>query len=239
MLSVENLSKSYDDRTVVQGVSFQVPKGGAFGFLGVNGAGKTTTMKMIVGLVQPTAGAIRLDGQPLDGALRNQIGFMPEGPYFYENLTGLELLAFYGGLFSHIQTSAKDQRALLIRLGLGEAADRPIRTYSKGMRQRFGFAQALVNNPQYVFLDEPLDGLDPLGRRQIKEIILGMKKEGKTVFLNSHILSDIEEICDTIGVIHAGELIYSGSVAEFCQNIPLEQRFVELISKQSKPSYHE
>ena len=218
-----------------------------FGFLGQNGAGKTTIMKMTVGLLAPTSGSILIDGKPsTDEASKKKMGFMPETPYFYETMTGLEFLRFSDELFetgAGVATGAevKDAQAktnrsqhyddLLKKVGIFEARNFQIKTYSKGMRQRLAFAQALVNDPQYLFLDEPLDGLDPLGRREMKEVMLELKKEGRKIFLNTHILYDVEEMCDEVGIIHAGKLLYAGSVKGFAQGKSLEERFTETLAE--------
>lgn len=184
-------------------------------------------MKMLVGLTTPDAGRITLGGLPSDDAvIRARIGYMPEAPYFYERLTGREFLRFCVELFERPFDGAECDR-LLAQVGLAEAGDKPIAKYSKGMKQRLGFIQALVNDPDYVLLDEPLDGLDPIGRKDIKTIIRDLSARGKTVFFNSHILYDIEELCDEIGVLHEGRLVYSGPLGEFCAGKTLEERFVE------------
>ena len=231
MIELRSVTKRYAGLPVVDGLSLRIPTGHIFGFLGQNGAGKTTTIKMLVGLTAPSAGDILVANSPVSAPeTRRRIGFMPEAPYFYERLTGLEFLDFCGELFGQ---SSRGNRAehleLLAKVGLTEAKDRPIAQYSKGMKQRLGFAQALVNDPEYVFLDEPLDGLDPIGRREIKDIILELRKEGRTVFFNSHILFDTEELCDEIGIIHRGKLLYTGPVAGFGQGRTLEEKFVHLV----------
>ncbi len=232
MIEVKNLKKIYDGRTIVNDLSLTIKTGSVFGFLGQNGAGKTTTIKMMVGITQQDGGSITIGRKnSSDLSMRENIGFMPEAPYFYDRLTGLEFLKFCGELFQKHKTD-HEYLNILKELGIYDARDRAINTYSKGMKQRLGFAQVMVNDPDYIFLDEPLDGLDPLGRREIKKIILGLKKRGKTIFFNSHILYDTEEICDEIGVIHEGRLLYSGDVKEFCKGKPLEERFVETIEKQ-------
>ncbi len=229
MIEVRGISKFYDGIAVVQDVSFTIKTGTVFGFLGPNGAGKTTTMKMMVGISRPDAGSIVIAGKDSqDPAVREHVGYMPEAPYFYDRLTGLEFMKFCGDLFAR-PDSKRDYERILEDMGLADAGSRAIATYSKGMKQRLGFAQALVNHPQYLFLDEPLDGLDPLGRREMKKTILRLKSEGTTVFFNSHILSDTEEICDDIGVLHQGALLYAGAVKEFCNGMPLEERFVKTI----------
>ncbi len=156
---------------------------------------------------------------------------MPESPYFYERLTGLEFLRFCGALFEDNDKGDEDYGEILKKVGIYEARDRAIRTYSKGMRQRLGFAQTMVNDPAYIFLDEPLDGLDPIGRREIKEIVKTLKRKGKTVFFNSHILYDTEELCDEIGIMHHGKLLYAGGIKEFTRGKSLEERFVETVEK--------
>ncbi|MDO8516468.1 MAG: ABC transporter ATP-binding protein [bacterium] len=233
MIEISNLTKSYDGRTVVDGLTLSVKQGSVFGFLGQNGSGKTTTMKMLVGLSEPDRGTIMIGGKSSDDlSMREHIGFMPEAPYFYDRLTGLEFLKFCGNLFSQQKYKSDEEYGdILRRVGIYDARDRAIGNYSKGMKQRLGFAQTMVNDPDYVFLDEPLDGLDPLGRKEIKEIIKSLHKEGKTVFFNSHILYDTEELCDAIGIIHAGRLLYHGGVKEFCKGRPLEAAFVETVEK--------
>lgn len=239
MLEISHLTKIYKGRAVVDDFSLKVDAP-IFGFLGQNGAGKTTVMKMIVGLLEPTNGEISLDGAPsASAASKRRIGYMPETPYFYENMTGLEFLKFCDELDGSARGPAAGARkghyeALLRRVGIYEARNAEVRTYSKGMRQRLGFAQALVNDPEYLFLDEPLDGLDPVGRREMKETMLELKKEGRRIFLNTHILYDAEEICDEMGVVHEGKLKYAGPVKEFAAGKPLEERFMEAVGAREK-----
>ncbi len=235
MISIKNISKTYGRETVVHDVSLVVKEGTVFGFMGQNGSGKTTTMKMIVGITEPSCGNIEIDGKPArDMSVHENIGYMPEAPYFYDRLTGLEFLRFSGELFQGIKKSDDGYGELLKKVGIYDARNKAIWRYSKGMKQRLGFAQALVNNPKYVFLDEPLDGLDPIGRREIKEIIKTLKAEGKTVFFNSHILYDTEELCDEIGIINKGSLLYHGSVKEFSRGRPLEEKFISLVEEHDK-----
>jgi ABC-2 type transport system ATP-binding protein len=230
MVEFSRVTKTYKKRTsAVTDFSLKVDVP-IFGFLGQNGAGKTTIMKMTVGLLSPTSGSILIDGKPsTDPASKKKTGFMPETPYFYERMTGLEFLTFSDELFERSSGKKEYYENLLKKVGIYDARNFEIRTYSKGMRQRLAFAQALVNNPQYLFLDEPLDGLDPLGRREMKEVMLGLKKEGKKIFLNTHILYDVEEMCDEVGIIHAGKLLYAGSVQGFTQGKSLEEKFTELL----------
>lgn len=233
MIEIQNLTKTYASRAVVFDLSLSIKKGSVFGFLGPNGAGKTTTIKMLVGLSDPDSGTIAIAGQPpTELQVRESIGFMPEDPYFYDRLTGLEFLVFCGQLFKKsYHASPAHYESLLTMAGIFDARHRRIGTYSKGMKQRLGFAQALVNDPVYVFLDEPLDGLDPIGRREIKRIVRDLKNKGATVFFNSHVLADVEELCDEIGIIHKGALVYAGPVKEFCKGVPLEEQFVVAIEQ--------
>jgi ABC-2 type transport system ATP-binding protein len=235
VILLDNITKCYGKKAAVNGLSLTVRDGSAFGFLGQNGAGKTTTMKMIVGLARPDSGAITIGGKPAtDIAMRAELGYMPEAPYFYERLTGAEFLRFCAELFDK-NLSGEECDALLKQVGLQAAGDKAIGAYSKGMKQRLGFVQALVNDPEYILLDEPLDGLDPIGRKEIKNIIRDLRSRGKTIFFNSHILYDTEELCDEIGILHEGRLIYSGPVKEFCAGRPLEERFVAVVEALAEP----
>jgi len=198
--------------------SLTVYQGETFGLLGPNGAGKTTLLKTLLGIVRPTSGRAWLLGSPIgDAQVKQRIGYLPENAYFYDYLTGWEFLQFVAGLFE-IPRSVQQQRIplLLDLVGLSKAATRKkqLRQYSKGMLQRIGMAQALINDPEVVFLDEPMSGLDPVGRYQVREIILSLKAQGKTIFFNSHVLSDVEEICDRVAILADGELICIGSLNE-------------------------
>lgn len=200
----------------LKGCSLTVFQGETFGLLGPNGAGKTTLLKTLLGIVRPTSGRGRLLGQPLgDRSVKQRVGYLPENPYFYDYLTGWELLQFAAGLFQ-IPTSVQRQRIpqLLDLVGLAQSTARKkqLRKYSKGMLQRIGLAQALINDPELVFLDEPMSGLDPMGRYQVREIILSLRAQGKTIFFNSHVLSDVEVICDRIAILAQGELVCLGSL---------------------------
>lgn len=193
-------------------------EGETFGLLGPNGAGKTTLLKTLLGIIRPTAGTGQILGHRLgDRSIKHRIGYLPENPYFYDFLTGWEFLEYTAGLF---RLSPPETRKRIVELldlvGLAQSAARKkqLRRYSKGMLQRIGMAQALINNPEVVFLDEPMSGLDPMGRYQIREIILSLKEQGKTIFFNSHILSDVEMICDRIGLLALGELICQGTMQE-------------------------
>ncbi len=229
MIKIKNICKSYYRSKIVDKLSLEIKSGTVFGFLGPNGAGKTTTIKMLVGLNAPDSGALTIAGNnPTDAKTRAIIGFMPENPYFYDHLTGLELVQFCSDL-SNNKVSKNECFEILETVGLENVTNKMIKTYSKGMKQRLGLAQAIVHNPDYIFLDEPLDGLDPIGRIEIKKIILTLKKQGKTIFFNSHILADVEEICDQIGIINKGKLIYNGTVDKFRGKKTLEEAFVQTI----------
>lgn len=198
--------------------SLQVYQGETFGLLGPNGAGKTTILKLLLGIIRPTSGRGLLLGKPIgDRTVKQRIGYLPENPYLYEYLTGWEFLQLAAGLFQipqSVQRQRIPQLLELVGLSPAEARKKQLRRYSKGMLQRVGMAQALINEPDLVFLDEPMSGLDPLGRYQMREIILSLKAAGKTIFFNSHILSEVEQICDRIAILAQGELICSGSLDE-------------------------
>jgi ABC-2 type transport system ATP-binding protein len=198
----------------VRGVSFEVRRNEIFGFLGPNGAGKTTTLKMMMGLIFPTGGSATLLGRPVsDREAKRRLGFLPENPYFYDYLSGEELLLFMGHLFGVDRRERKRRAgALLERVGLSKAATLQLRKYSKGMLQRLGIAQAIINDPELVVLDEPMSGLDPIGRKEIRDLIADLKSEGKTVLFSSHILSDVELLCDRVGIVVGGRLRDAGAL---------------------------
>jgi ABC-2 type transport system ATP-binding protein len=202
--------------TGLDGLDLEVPRGEVFGFIGPNGAGKTTTIKCLVGLQHPTAGHAFLLGRPITHPeARRPLGFLPERPYFYQHLTAREFLDFYGQLFDLPKAlRAKRIDELLARVDLTRVADAPLRTFSKGMLQRAGVAQALINDPDLVILDEPMSGLDPLGRKLIRDLILEERRAGRTVFFSSHVLSDVQSICDRVGLIAGGRLRAIGSIDE-------------------------
>ena len=197
-------------------LSLQVEQGEIFGFLGPNGAGKTTTLKLLMRLVFPTSGTAAILGRPLgDVAIRHRLGYLPENPYFYDHLTAEELLHYFGRLFG--QSSADRQERvprLLDELGLGAERRLPLRRFSKGMLQRVGLAQALINDPEVVFLDEPMSGLDPIGRRMVRDLILRLRDRGRTVFFSSHILSDAEALCSRVAILSGGRLVSTGRLAD-------------------------
>jgi ABC-2 type transport system ATP-binding protein len=204
--------------TSLQDCSLTIFEGETFGLLGPNGAGKTTLLKTLLGIIRPTAGKAQVLGQPVgQHAVKQRIGYLPENPYFYDFLTGWEFLHYTAGLFG-LSPAARQRRIVelldLVGLAQDTAKKKQLRQYSKGMLQRIGMAQALVNDPELVFLDEPMSGLDPTGRFQVREIILSLKRDGKTIFFNSHILSDVEVICDRIAILDQGQLISIGNLNE-------------------------
>lgn len=200
----------------VDELDLKVYGGEIFGFLGPNGSGKTTTMKILLGLLTPTSGTVSvLDKPPYDIVVKDRIGFLPEESYLYRFLNADETLHFFGRIFR----MPKDQRTkrvdeLIELVGLKDARKRQVKEYSKGMARRLGFASALINNPELIFLDEPTSGLDPLVARLVKDIILDLKQQGKTIFMSSHLLGDVQDICDRIGIMHEGKLQAEGKVKE-------------------------
>ena len=197
-------------------LTLAVERGEVFGYLGPNGAGKTTTLKLLMGLIFPTAGTARILGKEIsDPGMKLQIGFLPEQPYFYDYLTASELLTYYAQL-SDVCGKDRSRRVqeMLARVGLAASARVQLRKFSKGMLQRVGIAQAILHDPKVVFLDEPMSGLDPLGRREVRDLIQSLKDEGKTVFFSTHILSDAEALCDRVAILHKGELRGVGAVDE-------------------------
>jgi ABC-2 type transport system ATP-binding protein len=203
-------------RVALRPLNLRVEEGEIFGFLGPNGAGKTTTLKMLMGLVYPTGGSARILGMEIHNPrVKAQIGFLPEQPYFYDYLTGRELLEYYGRL-SGVDSKALSQKVpeMLERVGLKDAANVQLRKFSKGMLQRVGIAQAILHDPRIVFFDEPMSGLDPMGRREVRDLMEQLKQEGKTVFFSTHILSDAEALCDRVAIINRGELRGVGAIAD-------------------------
>jgi ABC-2 type transport system ATP-binding protein len=208
-IDTHELRKEFGDNVAVRGLTLQVARGEVFGFLGPNGAGKTTSLKMLLGLVAPTAGGGTLLGAPLgDQATRARVGFLPEHFRFHDWLTAGEFLTLHGELYGMPAARLRSRRGELLELvGLTTFQDKQLRTFSKGMLQRVGLAQALLNDPALVFLDEPTSGLDPVGRRLVRDVIHDLRRRGATVFLNSHLLSEIEVTCDRVAFIKHGEVI--------------------------------
>jgi ABC-2 type transport system ATP-binding protein len=243
ILRTEKLRVEYRSREMRQaakvalaGLDLEVRAGEVFGFLGPNGAGKTTTMNVLLGFVPPTSGAAFLFGidvrQPI---ARQRIGYLPELTYYYKFLTADELLRFYAKIFGLTRAETDKRIPELLKLvELEHAAKRPIKSYSKGMQQRVGLAQALINNPDLLVLDEPTSGLDPLGRMKVREIIQRLKSEGKTVFFSSHELGEVETVCDRVAIVHQGELKAVGSVADISAgHANLEQAFLKIVGAQT------
>lgn len=237
-IEIENLTQDYTvgfwrKRAVraLDGVSLHVARGEVFGFLGPNGAGKTTAFKVLLRLLYPTAGTARILGCALDDlSMRARIGYLPEQPYFYDYLTAREFLGYCGQLFDlpASEASARSTR-LLQQVGLAQDADKHLRKFSKGMLQRLGLAQALLNDPEVLFLDEPMSGLDPLGRRDVRALIEAARAQGKTVFFSTHILSDVETLCDRVAILKQGRLLETGKLSDILKS---RNRAFELLAAQ-------
>jgi len=240
ILKIENLRVEYKSRetshgikVALQGLNLSIDSGEVFGFLGPNGAGKTTTMNVLLGFVPPTSGDAFIFGTSVrDPIARQRIGYLPELTYYYKFLSAEELLRFYAKIF-RIPKRQSEQRidSVLKLVELEHARKRPIKTYSKGMQQRVGLAQALINNPDLLILDEPTSGLDPVGRMKVREIIQRLKQEGKTVFFSSHELGEVEIVCDRVAIMNGGELRTEGRVADLVNRhqSTLEQIFLNII----------
>uniref|UniRef100_A0A7V0Z792 ABC transporter ATP-binding protein n=1 Tax=candidate division WOR-3 bacterium TaxID=2052148 RepID=A0A7V0Z792_UNCW3 len=245
-IRIEDLHRSFKihfwekKKEILKGISFEVYKGEVFGFLGPNGAGKTTTIKSITDLIKPDKGRIEIFGYPPNTLeAKKRIGFLPESPFFYEHLSGYEFLKVHSMLCN--KKTDKDMLLKIIdKVGLKKAADLPLRKYSKGMLQRIGIAQTLVGDPDLLILDEPLTGLDPIGRKEIKDLIIELKKNGKTIFFSSHILPDAEAVCDRIGIIIDGKIMKVGGLDELLKNgtktdeISLEEWFFNQVRGSQK-----
>jgi ABC-2 type transport system ATP-binding protein len=240
VLSFEGVSKRY--RTgdfwrpltaqALRGVSFTLHRGEVFGLVGLNGAGKSTLMKTAVGLLQPDQGKVSLFGRdPRERDARRGLGYLPELPYFPGYLSAVEVLTYYGRLHSLDEKGLRARvLAVLEKVGLAHAAFDPIRRYSKGMQQRVGLAQTLLHDPALLFLDEPMSGLDPLGMMEMRSVILGLREAGKTLFFNSHVLLEMERICDRVGIMHRGKLLTVKPVAELMAGHQgLEEAFLAAI----------
>jgi len=206
-------------KPVLREVTLSVRRGEVYGFLGPNGAGKTTSMKCLLGLLTPDQGTLEIFGRPgTEPSARAKLGYLPEHPYFYPHLTGRELIDYFGRLFG-IPAAERRRRTdeLLDRVDMADKADLPLRQFSKGMMQRIGLAQALINDPELVILDEPMSGLDPIGRREMKDIILSLRDSGATVFFSSHILADAEALCDRVGLLFNGRILRESSVEDLLE----------------------
>ena len=222
-IETENLTKDFlvgfwrpKPYRALDRLTLSIEPGEVFGFLGPNGAGKSTTLKLLMQLIYPTAGAARILGRPVgDVEVRRRIGFLAENPYYYDYLTAEEVLTYFARLFGmNGAETGRRVTAVLDEVGIGAERRLKLRSFSKGMLQRVGLAQALVNDPEVVFLDEPMSGLDPLGRRHVRDLILRLRSTGKTVFFSSHILSDAESLCSRVGIMAQGRLVASGRVSE-------------------------
>jgi ABC-2 type transport system ATP-binding protein len=234
-IETENLTKEYPfgflhlkKKTSLEGLNMQVETGEVFGFIGPNGAGKSTTIKLLMGLIFPTAGTARILGKPItDVAMHRDIGYMPEQPYFYDYLTAAEVLDYFAR-FHDLSPADRNDRVhkMLKKVGLETAGKIQLRKYSKGMLQRVGLAQAILHDPQVVILDEPMSGLDPVGRREVRDIILELKRDGKTVMFSTHILSDAEMLCDRVGVIVGGKLRGTGAPGQL---VDMKARAMEVL----------
>lgn len=240
IVEIENLTKDYEvgfwkkkKVRALDSLTLNVERGQIFGFLGGNGAGKTTTIKLLMGLMFPTSGTAKILGADIsDVKMHSRIGYLPENPYFYDYLTARELMMYFAELFG-IPAAERKVRAeeLLTKVGLEEAAwNRQLRKFSKGMLQRTGLAQSLINKPEIVFMDEPMSGLDPMGRREIRELIASLRDQGTTVFMSTHILSDIEVLCDQVAILRKGKLAATGKLDELLAQSGETQTFEVNIS---------
>lgn len=222
IVEIENLTKDYEvgfwkkkKVRALDSLTLNVEGGQIFGFLGGNGAGKTTTIKILMSLIFPSAGSAKILGHDIsDVKMRSRIGYCPENPYFYDYLTARELMMYFGELFGLDKAKSKQKtEELLTKVGLEEASwNKQLRKFSKGMLQRTGLAQSLINDPEIVFMDEPMSGLDPIGRREIRELIAELREKGTTVFMSTHILSDIEALCDNVAILRKGKLASTGKL---------------------------
>jgi ABC-2 type transport system ATP-binding protein len=228
IIEIENLTKDYEvgfwkkkKVRALDGLTLNVERGQIFGFLGGNGAGKTTTIKILMSLIFPTSGSAKILGSPIsDAKMHSKIGYCPENPYFYDYLTARELMMYFGELFGMEKSETKRKtEELLTKVGLDEKDwTKQLRKFSKGMLQRVGLAQSLINSPEIVFMDEPMSGLDPMGRREIRELIANLRQQGTTIFMSTHILSDIEALCDKVAIMRNGKLSATGSLDELLAN---------------------
>ena len=235
VVEIRGVSRRFGDVMAVDNLTLSLGAGEIMGFLGANGAGKTTTIKMLLGLIRPSSGTVSvLGGDPSDAKMRAKIGSMPEISYYYPYLNARELLAFYGGLCG---MDGKTIRArtdeLLATVGLADAAKRPLKTYSKGMLQRAGIAQALLHDPDLLVLDEPFTGLDPLARIHFRELMHRLREQGKSIFFSSHELGETELLCDKVAIMKAGRAVYQGPVRQLAGDGEknLERLFLEVLSK--------
>lgn len=245
-IEVLKLNKSFKgglfekDRHVLKDVSFSLPVGQTTGFVGGNGSGKTTTIKSIFNFIRPDSGQIRIFGQPLSNEIKTRIGYLPERPYLYEFLTGMEFLKLHWNLcYGHMQKDFQDRaREALQKVDLLEARDRRLRTYSKGMLQRVGIAQAILTRPDLLILDEPMSGLDPDGRLMVKDILKEEQKRGVTLFFSSHLLQDMEELCSNLVVINHGRIFYEGALTNFVAEYSSLEKAFRSVRQNDKGDLH-
>lgn len=240
IVEIENLSKDYETGfwkkkkvRALDDLSLSVKGGQIFGFLGGNGAGKTTTIKILMSLLFPSAGSAKILGRDIsDFSMHSRIGYCPENPYFYDYLTAAELMNYFGEIFGMDSTKRKQKtEELLTAVGLDEKDwNKQLRKFSKGMLQRVGLAQSLINDPEIVFMDEPMSGLDPMGRREVRELIAGLRDKGTTVFMSTHILSDVEALCDEVAILRRGRLAATGNLEDLLARQGEDQAF-EIIVK--------
>ena len=235
MVKIQGVTRMFGEVKAVDGLTLALGKGEIMGFLGANGAGKTTTIKMLLGLLRPTAGMVQvLGGDPSDAAVRARVGYMPEIAYYYPYLNARELLSFYGGLCG-MEASAIRVRTdeLLDMVGLADAAKRQLKTYSKGMLQRAGIAQALLHDPDLLVLDEPFTGLDPLARIHFRDLMRTLRERGKSIFFSSHELGETELLCDTVAIMKGGRAVYQGPVHQLAGDGErnLERLFLDVLEK--------
>ncbi len=234
-VSIEGVSRTFGSVKAVDGLSLSLAPGEVMGFLGTNGAGKTTTIKMILGLIAPTSGSVSVfGGAPSDPSVRSRVGYMPEVATYYPYLNARELLAFYGGICGLDAKTVKSRTdELLESVGLADAAKRPLKTYSKGMLQRAGIAQALLNDPDLLVLDEPFTGLDPLARIHFRELMRSLREKGKAIFFSSHELGETELLCDRVAIMKSGRCVYQGPVKDIAGDggVNLERLFLKKLEE--------
>lgn len=243
IIETNNLTKMYGNKTGCEGICLSVYEGQVFGFLGQNGAGKSTLVKMLVGLINPTSGSAQVLGKPLGNLeSRRKIGFLPENFKYQDWLSGRQMLEFHGSLYGLNRREIRGRiKSLLETVGLTGREDQRIKTYSRGMQQRIGLAAALLPDPDLLFLDEPTSALDPIGRKEVRELILALKRRGNTVFLNSHLLSEVELVCDTVAIIKGGRIVSISQMTDLqsCAMIDavLEEVTPQILSALSARSY--
>lgn len=243
MIIIDNLTKTYKSfsgnktNPVIKNLNLTINRGESFGFLGPNGAGKSTVIKILMDFIRCDSGTLTINGNDVrNPAARGDIGYLPEHPLFYDHLSAEEILRF-GGHIAGMDEDVLEKRIelLLDRLLLSHAKKKNVRTYSKGMMQRTGLALAMIHDPAICILDEPMSGLDPMGRKLVTDFILDMRQSGKTIFFSSHILSDVEKLCDRVGILNRGNLLYCGSIGELKEQTgDIEQSFVNLVDNDNK-----